>query len=73
MQQIYGCNVFPVVYDQIRYYGETNPPTLGIWLPGQPKTRKSAIRSNFLILMNPQSSALSVEREDMIKGHVQML
>ena len=34
MQQIYGCNIFPVVQDQIRCDGETNPPTLGIQQPG---------------------------------------
>ena len=34
MQQIYGYNIFPIVQDQIRYNGETNPPTLGIWQPG---------------------------------------
>ena len=28
MQQIYECNVFPVVQDQIRYNGETNPHQL---------------------------------------------
>ena len=39
MQQIYGYNIFPVVQDQIRYDGETNPPVLGIWQPGQPKTK----------------------------------
>ena len=30
MQQIYEYNIFPVVQDQIRYDGETNPPTFGI-------------------------------------------
>ena len=34
MQQIYGYNIFAVVQDQIRYDGETNPPTLGMWQPG---------------------------------------
>ena len=28
MQQKYGCHIFPVVQNQIRYNGETNPPTL---------------------------------------------
>ena len=39
MQQIYGYNIFPVVQDQIRYDGETNPPTLGMQQPGQPKNK----------------------------------
>ena len=34
MKQIYGYNIFPVLQDQIRYDGETNPPTLGIQHPG---------------------------------------
>ena len=34
MQQIYGYNISPVVQDQIRYDGETNPPTLGTRQPG---------------------------------------
>ena len=38
-----------------------------------PKLNKSAIIAGFLILMNSQLSALSVEREDIIKGHAQML
>ena len=29
MQQTYEYNVFPVVQDQLRYNGETNPPTVG--------------------------------------------
>ena len=29
MQQIYACNIFPIVQDQIRYKSKTNPPTLG--------------------------------------------
>ena len=33
MQQIYGYNIFPVVQDQIRYDGETNPSTLWMWQP----------------------------------------
>ena len=38
-----------------------------------PKQNEYAIIAVFLILMNPQLSALSVEGEDMIKGHAQML
>ena len=38
-----------------------------------PKQNESTIIAVFSILMNPQLSALSVEREDIIKGHVQML
>ena len=38
-----------------------------------PKVNKSAIIAIFSILMNPQLSALSVEKEDIIKGHAQML
>ena len=34
MQQIYGYNIFPIVQDQIRFDGKTNPPMLGIWQPG---------------------------------------
>ena len=34
IQQIYGYNIFPVVQDQIRYDGETDPPTLGTQQPG---------------------------------------
>ena len=34
IQQIYGYNIFPVVQDQIRYDGETDPPTLGTQEPG---------------------------------------
>ena len=34
MQQIYEYNIFPVVQDQIRYDGETNPPMLGSRQPG---------------------------------------
>ena len=34
---------------------------------------KSTIVAVFLILMNPQLSALSVEREDIIEGHAQIL
>ena len=51
MQQIYGFNIFPVVQDQIRNDGETNPPTLGMQ---QPKLNESAIIAIFSILMNPQ-------------------
>ena len=38
-----------------------------------PKLDKSKIVAIFSILMNPQLSALSVEREDIIKGHAQIL
>ena len=38
-----------------------------------PKQNESTIVANFLILMNPQLSALSVEKEDIIEGHAQML
>ena len=38
-----------------------------------PKLNESEIIAISLILMNPQSSALSVEREDITKGHAQML
>ena len=34
IQQRYGYNIFLVVQDQIRYDGETNPPTLVMWQPG---------------------------------------
>ena len=74
MHHIYGYSIFPVVQDQIRYNGETNPPKF--WGSGNldnPKLNKSAIISIFLIWMNPQSSALCVEREDIIEGHAQML
>ena len=37
------------------------------------KQNESAIIAIFLILMNPQLSALSVEREDIIEGHAQIL
>ena len=73
MQQICGYNIFLVVQDQIRYDGKTNPPTLGIWQTGQSKLNESTMVAIFLVLMNPQLSALSVEREDIIKGHAQML
>ena len=39
MRHLYGYNIFPVVQDQIRYDGETNPPTLGSRQSGQPKTK----------------------------------
>ena len=29
MEWIYELNIFPVVQDQIRYFGQTNPPMLG--------------------------------------------
>ena len=38
-----------------------------------PKLVESTIIAVFLILMNPQLSAVSVEREDIIEGHAQML
>ena len=38
-----------------------------------PKLNKSEIVVISSVLMNPQSSALSVEREDIIEGHAQML
>ena len=34
MQQIYEHTIFPVVQDQIRYDGQTHPPTLGARQPG---------------------------------------
>ena len=39
MQQMYGYNIFSVVQDQIMYDGETNPSTLELQQPGQPKTK----------------------------------
>ena len=70
MQQIHGHNIFPVVQDQIRYGGETNPDA-ATWTT-QPKTNPQSLLF-FSILMNPQLSALSVEREDIIKRHAQMM
>ena len=73
MQQIYGYNIFPVVQDQIRYDGETNPPALGTRQPGSPKQNISRSIAISSVLTNPQFSALSVERLDIIEGHAQML
>ena len=73
MQQIYGYNIFPVVQDQIRYDGETNPPTLGMQQPGLPKTKQICNHSWFLDPDEFPIKCLSVEREDIIEGHAQML
>ena len=48
MQQIYEYNVFPVVQDQIRYNGETNPPTVVARQPGCPKTQCLQKQSHFI-------------------------
>ena len=73
MQQIHGHNIFPVVQDQIRYDGETIHQHWGCSNLDNPKQNKSTIIAVFLNPENPQLSALSVEREDTIKGHVQMM
>ena len=73
MQQIYGYNIFPVV--KIRS-GMMEKPIHQHWGCGNlddPKVNESAIIVNFLILINPQLHALSVERGDIIKGCAQML
>ena len=62
MQQIYGNNIFPIVQDQIRYDGETIIQCWEYSSQDDPKLNKSAFVAIFLILMNPQLSALSVER-----------
>ena len=72
MQQIYEYNVFPVVQDQIRYDGQTNPLTVGARQLGH---RKQNVSRSVVILLtqkSPQSSAHSVEREDIIIEHVSM-
>ena len=55
MQQIYEYNVFPVVQDQIRYDGETNPPLVVARQPGHPKTKCLWKWSHFL---NPEESPI---------------
>ena len=55
MQQIYEYNVFPVVQDQIRYDGETNPPTVVARQPGHPKTKRLQKRSHFI---DPEESPI---------------
>ena len=72
MQQIYEYNVFPVVQDQTRYNGETNPPMVVARQPGSPKTKCLWKQNHFINPESPQSSVFSVEREDIIIGHVPM-
>ena len=72
MQQIYEYNVFPVVQDQIRYDGETNPPKVVARQLGCPKTKCLWNQSFSLTQKSPQSSALSVEREDKTIEHAPM-
>ena len=55
MKQIYEYNVFPVVQDQIRYNGETNPPTVAARQPGHLKTKGLWKQSCFI---NPEESAI---------------
>ena len=73
MQHIYGCNIFLVVQNQIRYSGEPTPQCWEYSNQDNPKLNKSEIIAISLILMNPQSSAIFVEREDIIEGHAHML
>ena len=55
MQQIYEYNVFPVVQDQIRYDGQTNPPTGGARQLGHPKTKCLQKHSCFI---DPEESPI---------------
>ena len=66
MQQIYEYNVFSVVQDQIRHIGETNPPTVVARQLGHQKQNVSGSGVISSTQKSPQSSALSVEREDII-------
>ena len=72
MQQIYEYNVFPVVQDQIRYNGETNSPSVVArqWIIRKQNISRSRVISS--TQKSPQSSSLSVEREDIIVEHVPM-
>ena len=69
----YEYNIFPVVQDQIRYDGETYPPTLGSRQPGQPKQDISGSIAISSTLTNPHLSVLSVKRQYIVIGHAQML
>ena len=72
MQQIYEYNVFPVVQDQIRYNGETNPQQL--WQDNWAVRKQNVSRSGVVSSSqkSPQSRALFVERVDIIIEHVPM-
>ena len=72
MQQIYEYNVFPVVQDQIRYNGETYSPAVVArqWIIRKQNISRSRVISS--TQKSPQSSSLSVEREDIIVEHVPM-
>ena len=63
--QLYKIRSGKIVKQIHQHWGHSNPDN--------PKQNKSTIIAVFSILMNPQLSALSVEREDIIKEHAQML